>query len=155
MAVTVFLVFLPVLTPPKTCKHTHTHSHKRIFPNKLECKSRTRFSSLVYCVWARPGAYYRVEHLKSSSMGQTFALPTNIRLGWKGLPETKALAYHECSYITAVKSDLSNTFSIEKIYKFLKSPLTAATQYLHVQTPLDILFSCASFWLKVMALIFH
>jgi hypothetical protein len=71
-----------------------------------------------------------VEHLKSSLMGQAFALPTNIRLGWKVLTETKALAYHECSYIRAV-SDLGNTFSIEKIYKFLKIPLPAvATQYL-------------------------
>ncbi len=27
--------------------------------------------------------------------GRLLALPTNIRLGWKGLPGTKVLAYHE------------------------------------------------------------
>jgi hypothetical protein len=40
------------------------------------------------------GAYPRVEHLA--------ALPTNIRLGWKGLPETNSLAYYKNPYITAV-----------------------------------------------------
>ncbi len=29
---------------------------------------------------------------------------TNIRLGWKGLPGTNALAYHEKAQLTAVKS---------------------------------------------------
>ncbi len=28
------------------------------------------------------GAYPRVEHLKSASLGEALALPTNIRLGW-------------------------------------------------------------------------
>ncbi len=32
------------------------------------------------------------------------ALPTNIRLGWKGLPGTNALGYYEKSKLTAVKS---------------------------------------------------
>jgi hypothetical protein len=32
------------------------------------------------------------------------ALPTNIRLGWKGLPGTNTLAYYENSEITTVKS---------------------------------------------------
>jgi hypothetical protein len=32
------------------------------------------------------------------------ALPTNIRLDWKGQPGTNALAYYEKSYLTAVKS---------------------------------------------------
>jgi hypothetical protein len=32
------------------------------------------------------------------------ASPTNIRLGWKGLPGTNALAYYEKSQLTAVKS---------------------------------------------------
>jgi hypothetical protein len=47
-----------------------------------------RLSSLVYCLWARPGAYHRKEPLKSSLIGQAPALPTNIRQGWKGLPGT-------------------------------------------------------------------
>jgi hypothetical protein len=33
-------------------------------------------------------AYPKVEHLKVASLGQALALPTNIRLGWKGLAGT-------------------------------------------------------------------
>jgi hypothetical protein len=36
--------------------------------------------------------------------GSPLALPTNIRLGWKGLPGTNTLAYYENWQITAVKS---------------------------------------------------
>jgi hypothetical protein len=44
----------------------------------------------------RPGAYSRGEHIKGSSLkGRLLALPTNIRLGWKGLPGTNTLAYYE------------------------------------------------------------
>jgi hypothetical protein len=45
-----------------------------------------------------------VERLKGSSIGQTPALPTNIRLGWKILPRTNTLAYYDNSLIMAVKS---------------------------------------------------
>ncbi len=41
------------------------------------------------------GAYPRVEHLQGASLRQAPALPTIIRLGWKGLPETNTLAYYE------------------------------------------------------------
>jgi len=51
-----------------------------------------------------PGAYPRVEHLKSASLGQAPASPANIRLGWKSLSGTNSLAYYENSLITAVKS---------------------------------------------------
>ncbi len=38
-------------------------------PNKLECLCLVGFSSLVYCLWARPsGAYPRVEHLKGGPL---------------------------------------------------------------------------------------
>jgi hypothetical protein len=47
-----------------------------------ECLSQTGLSSLVQCLWSRPGAYPRVEHLKVTLLGQTPALPTKIRLGW-------------------------------------------------------------------------
>jgi len=50
------------------------------------------------------GAYPRVEHLKGASFGQALALSTNIRLSWKGLLGTNALAYYEKSQLTAVKS---------------------------------------------------
>jgi hypothetical protein len=36
-----------------------------------------------------------VEHLKGVSLGRALTLPANIRLGWKGLPETTTLAYYE------------------------------------------------------------
>jgi hypothetical protein len=41
-----------------------------------------------------------VKHLP----GKFLALLTNIRLGWKDLPGTNTLAYHDHSQITAVKS---------------------------------------------------
>jgi len=49
--------------------------------------------SLVFCLWARPGAYPRVEHLKGASFGLAPAFLANIKLGWKGLFRTNALAY--------------------------------------------------------------
>jgi hypothetical protein len=39
------------------------------------------------------------------------ALPTNIRLGWKGLPGTNALGYYENPKITAVKSFIVKTLA--------------------------------------------
>jgi hypothetical protein len=54
-------------------------------------------SSLVYCLWARPGAYLIVEHLKGSSIEEVPALQTDIRLGWKGLPWTNIIAYYKHS----------------------------------------------------------
>ncbi len=42
--------------------------------------------------------------MKGASLGQAPALPANIRLGWKGLPETNTLAYLKNPQITAVKS---------------------------------------------------
>jgi hypothetical protein len=55
-------------------------------------------------LWVRIGDYSRGEHLKGASHMLAPALPINIRLGWRGLPETNALAYYENPYITAVKS---------------------------------------------------
>ncbi len=52
----------------------------------------------VYCLWARPWAYPRVEHLKCSSIGEAPAFPTNIRLFWKGLPLPATLAYYDCNW---------------------------------------------------------
>ncbi len=45
----------------------------------------------------RAGAYPRVEHLREALLGQTQVSSTNIRLGWKSLPRTNALAYDENS----------------------------------------------------------
>ncbi len=52
----------------------------------------------------RPRYYPNVEHLRGVSLGQAPALPAKIRLGWKDLPETKALAYYKNSSITSVES---------------------------------------------------
>jgi hypothetical protein len=40
-------------------------------------------------------SYPRVEHLKSASLGNDPALPSNIRLDFEGLPWTNTLAYQE------------------------------------------------------------
>jgi len=45
-----------------------------------------------------------MEPLRGSSHRQALALPTNIRLCWKGLPRTNALAYCEKPSHTAIKS---------------------------------------------------
>ncbi len=64
----------------------------------LECLSLASLSRTTFqCLWVRPGASPRVEHLAP-------ALPANIRLGWKGLPGTNTLAFYENLSITAVKS---------------------------------------------------
>ncbi len=61
-------------------------------------------SPTKYWLWARPGAYQRLEHLKGSSIGKAPAFPIHIRLGWKGLPRGNTLAFYENSKLTAVKS---------------------------------------------------
>jgi hypothetical protein len=52
---------------------------------------------------ARSLPYPRVEHLKGASLRLAPALPSNIRLGWKGLPWTNALAYYEHSKLRRKK----------------------------------------------------
>ncbi len=44
-----------------------------------------------------------MEDLKSALRGQALALPSNIRLGWKGLPGTDTEGYYENSLITTAK----------------------------------------------------
>jgi hypothetical protein len=51
----------------------------------------------------KAGAYLGVEHLKGASIRQALALPTNIRLDWKGFPRTNTLDYNGNPQITAVK----------------------------------------------------
>jgi hypothetical protein len=67
------------------------------FYSKLEQLPLAILSSLVYCLQVRPGAYPRVENQKGASLGQALALTANIRLSWKGLEGTNALAYYEKS----------------------------------------------------------
>ncbi len=55
-------------------------------------------------LWVSLGAYSRVKHLKDYSLRYALALPTNTRLGWKGLPGKNTLTYYGNPYITAVIS---------------------------------------------------
>ncbi len=66
--------------------------------------SLASLSGLAKCLWVRPGAYPRVEHLQGTSLRQAPALPATIRLGWKSLPGTNDLAYFESYNFTTVKS---------------------------------------------------
>ncbi len=52
-------------------------------------------TSRVYPIKLFTGAYPRVEHLKGAYFMKAPALPTNIRLGWNGLPGTNTLTYNE------------------------------------------------------------
>jgi hypothetical protein len=55
-----------------------------------------------------------VEHLEDALLGKAPALPRNIRLGWKGLPGTNALADDEKSQLTAVKSLITLVHDVSK-----------------------------------------
>ncbi len=46
-------------------------------------------------LWARPGAYPRVEHLKGASLEKAPAIPSNTTLSWKGFQGIITLAYYE------------------------------------------------------------
>jgi hypothetical protein len=65
------------------------------FRNKLECLSLASLSSLVRCLWARPGAYSRGEHQKGVSLRLAPALPSSTILSWKGLQGANTLAYYK------------------------------------------------------------
>jgi hypothetical protein len=52
----------------------------------------------------KAGAHPVKNLLAAPLKGRFLALPTNIRLGWKGLPGTNALTYYEKLKLTAVKS---------------------------------------------------
>jgi hypothetical protein len=60
-----------------------------------------------------------VMSLECLSLAQ--ALPTNNKLGWRGLPETNTLAYYETPEITAVKSFIVQAPGA--FFKFLKLSL--------------------------------
>jgi hypothetical protein len=52
--------------------------------------------SSLMCV-GKATAYLSEAPFSCSTLGQALVLPTNIRLGWKGLPGTSTLAYYEHS----------------------------------------------------------
>jgi hypothetical protein len=49
--------------------------------------------------------------------GKLLALTTNIRLGWKGLPGTNALAYYKKLYLMSVKSFITLAIAVTKFYE--------------------------------------
>ncbi len=57
------------------------------------------FASVIYVIdgisWCAcfRQAYLSVEYLKGATLGYPPALPTNMRIGWKGLPGTSTIAY--------------------------------------------------------------
>jgi hypothetical protein len=55
-------------------------------------------------MWARSGAYPRVEHLRGILLGWVPAFPENIKLGLKRSPGTNTLAYYQNSLTMAVES---------------------------------------------------
>ncbi len=87
--------------------------------NKLECLFLTSLSRLLYCLWRGPGVYHWVEHMKGSSIVQVFALPTNIRLGWKGLPGTNTLAYYFRNKLECLLNYARKAFQRKTIQKFV------------------------------------
>ncbi len=50
-----------------------------------------------------------MELMKGASLELALALPTNIRLGWKGFPWTNTLVYYKNPLIMAVKSFIALT----------------------------------------------
>jgi hypothetical protein len=59
---------------------------------------------------SKAGAYPRVEHLKGASLG-----PANIRLGWRGLPETNTLAYYGATAFSIMTLSIT-TLSIKGLF---------------------------------------
>jgi hypothetical protein len=86
---------------------------------KLECLFLAVISTLVQCLWLTPGAYLQVEHLKNALLGLAPALPTNIRLSWKGSSGTNTLEYYVHLESTAVKSFITLAPGREKRKKVL------------------------------------
>jgi hypothetical protein len=64
MAVKSFITFIPWVN---VIKPFTAVSYK--FINKIGCLHLASLCKLVYCLWERPGAYPRVEHLKGVSLG--------------------------------------------------------------------------------------
>ncbi len=71
----------------------------------------------------RPGDFTSLESMKGSSIGQAPSLPTNIRLGWEGLPGANTEAYYENLYLTP--PDMSCDFYLAKNHKIVINSTTA------------------------------
>ncbi len=80
-------------------------------------------SSLVYCLWARPETYPRVEHLKGSSLLQTPAFATSNRLSWKasGDKHSSLLRKFVKSFIISPRVQCYKTFNVRNLRMFVTS----------------------------------
>ncbi len=65
-ALQIFTLFLKLLGLYYKTFHSR---NLQIFVISLECLSLPSLSSLVECLWVRPGAYPTVEDLKGASLG--------------------------------------------------------------------------------------
>jgi len=63
---------------------------------------------------APAGAYPPKAPFRCSTLGKAPALPSNVRLGWKNLPGTNALAYYEKAYLTALKSFITLSTGVRR-----------------------------------------
>jgi hypothetical protein len=61
-----------------------------------------------------------VDHLTCLPLKKAPAILENIRLGWKSLPGTNALAYYEHLKITAVKSFITLAPGVNVIKRFIR-----------------------------------
>ncbi len=83
------------LTPGPNVMKNFLRSYFTNVRNKLEC-------FVLYKPFQPEPT--QVKHLSGTPLyGMALALPTNIRLGWKGQPGTDTLAYYKLSYITTAK----------------------------------------------------
>jgi hypothetical protein len=64
------------------------------------------------CLWVRPGAYPRVEHLKIATLRKDNTLRENITIGWNGLPGKYSSLQGQKSY----KKSFVNTPSYDAPY---------------------------------------
>ncbi len=68
-----------------------------IFCNKLECSSLTSLSRIVQYYQVRQEPTQVKNLLEAPLNNRLLALPTNNRVGWKGLPGANTLAYYKNS----------------------------------------------------------
>ncbi len=81
---------------------------------------------LLYCrsislAWTNAPTYYGIFTLRIHNILYTrpLALPTNIKLGWKDLPETNALAYYrkfanyDCKKFCNIEKEFGSFLPVE------------------------------------------
>jgi hypothetical protein len=89
--------------------HTRARCYKTFYGRNLRtfkinwCSFLASLSSLVQCLLVKQEPTQLKHLLGALLQGRLLALPSNNRLGWKGLPVTNTLAFYENSKITAIK----------------------------------------------------